>query len=635
MTSYHVGDEQILLLMLKLDEAKFQTASDWLIRIFPPEKESQAAVRCPKILNVIGKYDLALPLEGEGLPVLSRAAYNVVAFLEQKLPGSVVDFLKIPAFRWGDFPLSPSPANSVALVQIKLKRPLRTFADKKTVLKAVAALSPRFTFDLWGGLSWHEIIVDLAGPNFHTVPEFFVALFQDNYARKNVSEYSSIPVWNHRAQYEKFDFRLHQLLKATDYEKSLQNLDSDDTMEARLGFIDLATTSVIHTIEELETNLREYEESASRVGRKKYSSVLGFRPQFIREDRRDPPSTVKTAPSPPPDTRQARDMRSGIGLKLNNIAQEKLEALRLQLAILRNDPRFRYLVPQPLLNSLQWLEEGKETYPEGDIQGYIVTLQHVFQQRLAGTYPASSTGIVTGYADGFGGFQRILLAAESLLGRAMHMMLPNILEKQQIFVLFDHLGVHEADLSIYKEVRRLSQQAPIIVRLTCLKYEPWSWHRGIRDIALWCREIERWVKRDLQRFHRPQPPRSAAGYACKVLRKQLFKELDVFESQHPLAERNPDGKYSLDRARLALLSTEMGAAEDLVSSGWYSEDQELAYREEIRKGTVLAEELKDDPAFCHYINAYFSLPLAQRSRTRVANSFVVSLYNSYRHSLGD
>lgn len=635
MTSFRVGDEQVLLLMLKFDEAKFQAAFDWLNRIFPPEDSSRAAVRCPKILNVIGKYDLALPLEGEGLQVLSRAAYNVLAFLEQHLPGSVVDYLKVPAFRWGGFSLSPSPVNSVALVQIKLKRPLRTFAEKKTVLKAVAALSSRFTFDLWGGLSWHEIIVDLAGPNFHTVPEFFVALFQDQYARKNVSEYSSIPVWNHRARYEDFDFRLHQLLKATDYEKSLQNLDSDDTLEARLGFIDLATTSSVSTIKELETRLREYEESAYQVGRKKYSSVLVFTPRFIREDRSEPaPPPAKPALSPRPDARLAKEVRRGLGHKLN-IVKEQLEALKLQLTILHNDPRFRYLVPRSLLNSLQGLEEGKESYPEGDIQGYIVTLQHVFQQRLAGSYPASSTGIVTGYADGFGGFQRILLAAECLLGRAMRMMLPNILESQQIFVLFDHLGVHEADLSIYKEVRRLSQQAPIIVRLTCLKYEPWSWHRGIRDIALWCREIERWFKRDLQNFHRSQPPRTVAAYACKVLRKQLFKELDVFESQLPLAEPNPDGTYSLDRNRLALLSKELGAAEDIASREGYSEEKELDYREQIREGTILAEELKDDDAFCHYVNAYFSLSLPDRRRTRAANSFVVSLYNSYRHSLGD
>jgi hypothetical protein len=575
--------------------------------------------------------------------VLSRAAYNLLSFLEQRFPGSVVDFLKIPAFRWSGFATTPSPPNSVALVQIKLKRPLQTFAQKQTVLKAVAGLSDRFSLDLWGGLSWHEIIVDLAGPSFHTAHEFFVALFKKSYARKNVSEYSSIPVWSSRAHYESFDFRLQRLLKATDYEKSLQNLDSEDMdskdmMEARLGFIDLACTSEVHSIEELEQTLQSYEKSRVRVGRRKYSSVLLFPPHVIKRNKPlSLPKEAAAAEEPPLlDDRQAEALRRGLGQKLDHLVTEKLEALRLQLGILRNDSRFRYLVPESLLASLESLEINGGAYPEEDIQGYIVTLQHVFQQRLAGTYPASSTGIITGYADGFGGFQRILLAAECLLGRAMRIMLPKMLKNLQVLVLFDHTGLHETDLSIYEEVRRLSQQAPIIVRLTCLKYEPWSWHRGIQDIALWCREIERMIKRDLlQVFHRHQPPSSVASYVCKVLRKKLFKELFVFESERPLAERMPDGTYCLDRARLASFAAELDSVDDLGSQESYDESWEADLREQLRAGAVLADELKEERAFCHYVNAYFSLPYADRCRPRTATSFVISLYNGYRLSLGD
>jgi hypothetical protein len=636
MTTYRVGEEQILLLMLKLDETRFQHVLGYLDRILLTTQQPQT-VRCPKILNALGKYDLAIPLEGENLAILSRAAYNLLAVLEKELPGSVVDFLKIPAFRWGGFSLTPSPPNSVALVQIKLKRPLQAFANKRTVLKALAALSSDFTFDLWGGLSWHEIIVDLAGPNFHTVPEFFVALFQDKYVRRNVSEYSSIPVWNPRARYQHFEFRLQQLLKATDYDKSLQNLDSDDALEARLGFIDLASTSTVHSIEDLEAKLQLYEEGAPLVGRKKYSSVLLFTPRMIWEERRKAslkPSDDSGAPALL-DKKQAEALRQGFGVKLDNIVKEKLEALIIQLKILRNDARFKYLIPPSLLKSLESLEVEKESYPEEDIQGYIVTLQHVFQQRLAGTYPASSTGIITGYADGFGGFQRIILAAETLLSRSMRMMLPNIVKKQKVLVLFDHLGVHEADLSIYEEVRRLSKQAPIIVRLTGLKYEPWSWHRGIRDIALWCREIERMLKRDLQVFHRHQPPHSPAFYACRVLRKQLFKQLFAFESRHPLAEKAADGTYAVDESRLAHFAAEMESAEDLRVDEGYDPARVEEYSEEIKAGAVFADELKDDQAFRCYTNAYFALPLAERRRPRAANSFVLSLYNSSRHSLGE
>src|SRR6185295_9176757 len=124
MTSHRIGDAQILLLMLKVDQPRFKHSLACLDRLFPPRQQAISAVRCPKILNVIGKYDLALPLEGESLAVLSRAAYNVISFLERQLPGTVVDFLKIPGFRWGGVPSVKSPPHSVALVQIKLKNPL-------------------------------------------------------------------------------------------------------------------------------------------------------------------------------------------------------------------------------------------------------------------------------------------------------------------------------------------------------------------------------------------------------------------------------------------------------------------------------------------------------------------------------
>ncbi len=638
---YRVFPRTHLILLLKLREEKLGEIRHHLRLLVAAEDDSEHEVRCPKILNILGKYDLLLPLEGPSISILTRVGYNIISSLEQKFPNSVHDFTRIPAFRWKGLSSPESCHNSVAFVEIKLRKPLQSFADNKTtVLKSVAELRRRFSFRVYGGLSWHEVIIDLAGPNFHTVTDFFKALTANPLASGRIVEYSTIPAWNPDCDYQPFNFRLRQQLKATDYTKSVETLHllphEKSELDAHLGFIDLTSSHEVCSIAELESQLQFYQQRGAEFGVRKYSSFLTFEADIYKPQQTQTAGADSQAPlynTVGPDRNRARRADRDLADKLDNVVKEKVEALKIQLRILRNDLRFRYLIPSHLLECLDSLDLSERFYPEADIQGYIATLQHLVLQRLAGTYPASSTGIITGYADGFGGYQRILLAAESLIGRAMRMMLPDMVEDQQILIIFDYPGIHQVDLSIYEQVRQLYAKAPIIVRLTCLKYEPWSWHRGIKDIAVWCREIDRFLKQDLRPLHHPPPPLSAAHYSCRVLRPGLYKELQIRESHPPIAVPASEDGYRLDRDRFDALATEMASVEDFSKDG-YRKEREKELQSELYCGTVFANELRDAEEFRYYLNAYFSLPLPEREKPQVSTSFLMSLYNSYRVAFG-
>lgn len=624
-----LGKNFAIILLLKIEPSLRAQSFAAAESFRKDENLRKAGVTCEKTFYILGKYDIGAILTGLDLGAVSRLSYLIVQQIEKRCRGAVRDFTRIPAFRWAvpSRPLGEKPI--VGLVQIKLSCPLMSFRDKGfTLIEAIARVRT-YSFSLFGGLAWYEVILSLGGGSFNTIPKFLEKVVDVAPNKKLIGEISTIPAWEPHRQYSDFDMELSVSLKFHDFEKYgtiRQNLPG---ASPSLGFVDLQTNHRVFSISDVDNFLAKTEDRNSNIGVRRYSSNLIFSTKLLPKGKPSQPQTTKpdfVGQMPTHTARVDTDFS-----RLASTLHERIDAVKSQIQVLRNDPRFRYLIPPGLLQTLENLEFDSPFYSPSDVSGYISTLRHVIHQRLAGTYPTAATGIVTGYADGYGGYQRIILAAEALLARSLRIMLGGIFRIPPMLVLFDQRGLHQYDFNIYEAVRKATKGAPLIVRLQALKYEPWYWHRGIRDIALWCVELERFVKREVSGAAFLDFALSKPGdFATRMLNRRLYIRLRAFEAETPLATRTETGEFLLRRGVYESLRKDVAGCHDITKDSEYSSKKVSEISEGLMDGEIFSEELREDFAFRHFVNAYYSLPREDRKLPRVATAFLLSLYSNYR-----
>ena len=635
------GNEFSIVLLLKTEPSLRKRSFAVVDAFRKTSNQETKETRCEKTFYLLGKYDVGAVLTGTDLGAISRLSYLILQQLEDHCPGSLRDFTRIPAFRW---PVRVRVAEkpTVGIIQVKLTHPLMSFRDKgSTLIEAISALDS-YNFSLYGGLAWYEIIIDLKGASFDTIPRFLARIVDAAPNRKLIGEISTIPAWEPHKEYRHFSMNLSLSLKFHDFMKYDLIRQSIPEAVPSLGFVDLQVAKHVSSIKDIETCLSALEDRDDSIGVRRYSSNLQFSSDKLPlspESSFAASSSVQRASNAPSDSISSPGVESNVvdtSFHRNKTTlHERIDAVRTQIQVLRNDNRFRYLIQSRLLDTLEALEfDSPSFHSPSDVAGYISTLRHAIHQRLAGTYPTAATGIVTGYADGYGGYQRIILAAEALLSRCLKIMLGGVFRIPPVLVLFDQRGLHQYDFNIYEAVRKVNKGAPLIVRLKMLKYEPWYWHRGIRDIALWCVELERFFRKEISHTRFLDLSASRPGdFACRMLSRDLYIKLRAFEGSTPVARAaSPDHSdhYTFSRRAYENLRKEVAGCQEIAYDEDFTENRVHYFSDSLLEGEIFSGELQDDIEFRHFVNAYYSLPLASRGVPRTMTAFILSLYSNYR-----
>ena len=171
------------------------------------------------------------------------------------------------------------------------------------------------------------------------------------------------------------------------------------------------------------------------------------------------------------------------------IARRKLMALLTQVRVLRGIPKLLYLFPDKLISSVEYLV--KETSMSDDtINYYISELSMAITERLSGVQMDVLVGKDLGFLEKHGGFQRLVLACESMIQRIYSIYLDREVKRSfpegdqpQLFVFFDYGARLSSDIPAEILGHGIDANLPIIIRLRMLRYKPWLWITGVREVS--------------------------------------------------------------------------------------------------------------------------------------------------------
>jgi hypothetical protein len=604
-----------------------------IIKIIQPEKGNSFIsgdnnVYCEKILYVLGKYDLALIIHGNDFGGIARFCYNTIAHIEYCFPNSVLDYYKIPFFKWDIEDLNKIKSGvtkkTIAFIQIKLKDPIHIFPLKERSILDVISEFTNFELSLFCGLSWHEILIDFHGDSLRELNGFVECLLDCEEISSRIAELSTILMWEPNGEYEvSFESYLNVILKINDYRIYKLPRDENAQYRAFFGFTDIINIHKVTSFDQIRNVLLSYELKQDNLGLKKFSSALSFDKKINYYDsfQANKSKIVRATNKLKFERITYSDQPNRI-----NIVAEKVNALYYKIKMLKNEKRFSYLIPDELITTLDLLLKLPQDFDESDVEGYIIMVEYAIQQRLWGIYPLSEIGLITSYADGYGGFQRILLACETLLYRSLEMMNIGIKKLPPILIFFDQTGLHELDFSIYESIQKHYDKAPIVVRIPGFKYQPWFWHKGIWVIAEWAAELSQQIMIKMRPFIKTDTASlSIMGYYAKVFRYNILKRIRLLEFDDETV-REDKTKILLNLDQYRTIRDELINLKNPFMEIDYDEKVEVIFKNKLMRGEVILHELKEIERFREFTNAYFGIEMERRSEPRIVNAFLFSLY---------
>jgi hypothetical protein len=633
-----------MFLFLRIEPSKIRKVYWWLAQHVSQEFDAiecrkpariVSKVRVDGVYYAVGRFDILVELSGESNGALSRFFYQTISTIDRRFGQTVTDATKILAVEWDNVGVYSDSSPPVAFIQVKLKNPFRVFPAKgPTLLAKLKSLGTRYTFRAFAGLSWHEALILLNARSVGKVIDFHREVLSGQKRAKRLREVMTTVVWDPSGKYdtEKLDFSL--ALKITDYAKYSTVGQSEKKERHCFGMIDVIRSEAAQNLGEIDEILNHYEVSERNRGLRKYSTnfflpaVIGAGSDTCNDQIGIGGENNSSELAPIRSSEPIKFTRRLYGGRLN-VIHEKIDALRAQLAIVRNNSRLSYLVTEDLLQTLRAVHGASGGFSEVDILGYLSMIRHAVQQRLWGTHPPSGPGFITGFADGFGGYQRILLACEAFMERAMSIMLHEITKPPPMLILFDHPGLDEQDLTAYRRVRHFYNRAPIIVRLPGFKYQPWYWHRGIWSIAEWSRELTSIISSQISQLRRSSQRIPGRAHFCSlVIQRGTLWRLLIDESSTTCVIKRGRQSVTIDRSEHERMLEIFTILPDISKNrDVYSIELERELQSLLLNGKICCEDiLSHDIAFRALVNAYYGLPMDRRRTPKTVNAFILSLY---------
>lgn len=620
------------------------------IKKFQEILEKEEAIREYKLYTILGKHDILCILYSDNLAEAVDVAYAMVYSVE-----AVRDFSKITGFEW--YKLSNVNKNHktpppISFTLIKVDTVNTSLQPIKSILEVIKGIKKEINkikdtiidIEINGCFGWHDLMCTIYCESYKKVSDL-IEKFRRNKSTKIWST-SSIPIINENLT-DTAKFALLTYCKPGEEKEVCKWLKENDfEVYAKFGIYDFIAYSSCEA-KDFYTKLMRFRRECHGI-RDTASFVMNpplMEKMDIAEASLGKNPAVQSAYNDYISyLKKERRERKPVNLKLLS-----LEAIA---RMIKRIPMYAYLLPLNIENMIRWIRESSlAPFEKNEFLRYI---RYLFQQRFSGSQVEGLLGIEGGLLQQMGGYQKMVLAAESIPFMASLSMgdFGRALIKNS-FVIFEHSGRFETPL--YGR-----QKGPIIIHLPLVKYTPWYWvltlhelgehfhvliekkelvkkkdflnvyeergksaiHKIIEKVAE--RELSTKLSEDIKSYIAEWNKRRTKlgkkgnfheyigresfpdNFACKFVDKKVYYQIlrEFYEDEFPAI------------CRSMLVDGSNITSEHLVKN----------YINRIKEGEIIFE-FPDAKHFFSYVEAYLSMSKEAREETKCLASFVLSLYN--------
>lgn len=607
----------------------------------------------------LGQHDLFLQIYGTRVDAMMRSFYAMIDTLLGFSDLYVRDFVKTIGFTWLD-PAADDIVQElppVAHMFVKYRLPLESSAHHDSLIvdrirqvtrRWIQEHQPSIECRLFGHFSWHETSVAVYGGSYSDACK----IRDEILSIRQVWDVTVIPFLveandgacsglssGHSAAYPVY---LETLLKG-DYSRihtptgdgkvRIQAVNTLGPFGRRVRYKCSSAAEAVSVLRALSCD--PYVQGVASMVEAGRVDPRGLRPDAKHKQAELPPRP------------KYADVASSLGKRIDHlcahrtIVARKFEATKTQISVVRSSAQYRYVVPKVLEEAIDLLL--KEDIDEEVLEFYFREIRQSLQQRLAGSGLGGNCGNAVGIFERFGGYQEFALACESLLIRCYRYFVMARFETDldkvgsPIFLVSFDYGLHYwtgTPSEVYKV--GIQHNLPIVVRLPLVKYRPYLWINGLRELANWifCLYqassvedklfLDRETNRALERF--------ADTLVCSFISKKHYARL--LGEQLGLWE--PAGK---NRARMdCVVFRELQNRLDGISArSWMKfgisegrSEREIVdkaehYRRAMCDGRLILDVMSASDFVC-FLNAYYGLERAIQASPKAFSSFIASLY---------
>ena len=576
--------------------------------------------------SVFGQYDLMFSFSTKDLIDGDRYLYSLLDYFNRDEDNILIkDFHKFLAFKW-DFKYNTCnnlPCIAYSMIKhnykktAKTKRILSTYALhrdlvdfvklKKNNYNLISSEEVGLNFEFLGALAWYECMVFYYGYNIDSLYEV------DKYLRKheNVQAVNTTLLLDKNNRWTKNlilgnnkYFFVTQLAKdPIPNDSNLSNLKK--SINSNLLFQNSWNHKTITIELTPAVDLDKYIYNLQNFPNVKYTKSFIARKHELTdvEDYKNHRLKTPRCKLPNPDFHLIDEYYKKI---LNNsISKRKLLALKSQVKMIRDVPTLRNVLPKNLIKSLDFLM--RQNFDDSTIQHYISEFTSAISERLAGAQLDTIIGKDIGFLERHGSYQRLLFACESLILNCFNiycrLRVPALKEKKPVLFIFFNYGARlSPEIPPQTTVLRTFSDTPIVIRLKMLKYKPWLWCTGLRELAkiVYIHETKRAVLELISED--PEVENFGNNFIRHFFLKDSFKriiaeEMDFFQ------------KVGIEKFRIKSSireEVELKYQSLKLNQEWISEDFDKNKISEIqdciREGHIFFK--MTDSLFINFINAY-------------------------------
>jgi hypothetical protein len=609
---------------------------------------------------VYGQFDIVFGYCIENIDHGARLFYAMLDTINDCLTsaqyGPIRDFHRIVAFEWDHHITPPREMPCLAYFTAKMNYIMGRNSERLRVSDLIETLttsgdenkSQSLYYRILGTLCWNEVMVLIYGYSYENLSSIIRKLPQTGIVShltplilRDPSSNLSLPnSWWLVSQLSPMS-----CVQAVDIRDIIPNTNIE-----KIYSVESLNDYIIATKFSNSASVDPFVESLARIPGLEYTNSGLY--TITNAITPDSGKTCGSSPSPPVKL-SPRKLEGGKVFanleKITNmpIARRKLKALLTQVKILQGIGRLSYLFPEKLIRSIEYLE--KDSYMSDDtINYYITELSMAITERLAGVQMDVLVGKDLGFLEKHGGFQRVLLACESLLQRLYSAYLDKKVgstfksgNEPPLFVFFDYGARLSSEIPAEILGHGMDENLPVIIRLRMLRYKPWLWITGVRELG----KLLYFITGTGNPLEVLQDDPEVASFSDLFLRqfliyenfkKVLAEELGFFV-RRPYLSRNTPNRYYV-RPQMEQIISDRIQVLDQASSLMFVVDEFIdgesmeQYQRSLLNGQIVFD-LRDDGSFLNFLNAYHSLDLSQQSAPRPLVAFALSLFWNHRDLL--
>jgi len=443
------------------------------------------------VYDIYGKHDILCVIYSDRLAETIDFFYNWIELTE-----GITDFARVAGFNWGNEFIKPDSLPScITLIKLNYGK---EYTALETELKVINYLkekskiedNPPFKIEIDGTFGWYELFCTFYSESFYQISELIKNMRCD--LSECIWETSTIPIRSTHCHDTKTNFKTLIYVepgKENDAESWLR--DNNWVLKDKFGVFDYLIEPVENVgIEKFEVQLEDFIDHCPGI--RNVTTFLCF------DDDEEHSSGFKSKQSIPldlkkllADYKQILNDRNSGQRNSDNIVDWKLKSLKSIVKMINRTPPYKAVLPPKLFSMIEQALDSSNDIEEKN--WFLNHIRYLLQQRLSGSGISGILGKESGLFEQMGGYQRLILAAEAILYKAIQITETSKLNyyigdkkidkgggflhegKPWCFLVFEY----RPEFSIIKTAYKF----PHAIHLPMTKYSPWNWIFIIHELG--------------------------------------------------------------------------------------------------------------------------------------------------------